>query len=230
MVIAGIRKTTFARNQRRPNNAALTATLTNVDTVEASVRVLNNPNSRFSRLHLPFQVQHQLQQQSVRTSENNLAVVLIGITTMHLVCHALRVFLAVYAVYLITDTLACMKDEGGYVPPLWTMCAESVSSLLIMINFSGNFLIYCSILKPFRAYITVFCNRWALNGRCCKRPEMELCQTRQLHLEENQILEGFQLQQQHPEQSRQSPAQIIQNPIENHLANPETSSAEKNIG
>ena len=31
-------------------------------------------------------------------SETNLAVVLVGITTMHLLCHALRVFLAVYAV------------------------------------------------------------------------------------------------------------------------------------
>eukprot|EP00095_Tigriopus_kingsejongensis_P005362 maker-scaffold34_size539781-snap-gene-3.20 protein:Tk05362 transcript:maker-scaffold34_size539781-snap-gene-3.20-mRNA-1 annotation:"mannan endo- -beta-mannosidase" len=43
-----------------------------------------------------------------------------------------------------------MKEEGGYVPPLWTMVAESVSSLMIMINFSGNFLIYCSVLKPFK--------------------------------------------------------------------------------
>lgn len=46
-----------------------------------------------------------------------------------------------------------MREFGHYVPPLWTMCAECVSSLLIMINFSGNFVIYCSVLRPFKAAI-----------------------------------------------------------------------------
>ena len=79
---------------------------------------------------------------------------------MHIVCHTLRVFLAVYAVYLIRDTVHCMQEEGGFVPPVWTMCAESISSLLIIINFSGNFLIYCSVLKPFKAYLARCCSRW----------------------------------------------------------------------
>lgn len=83
-------------------------------------------------------------------SDRNLAFVLIGIVIMHLLCHCLRVFLAGVAVHLIKDTVHCMREEGGYVPPLWTMVAESVSSLMIMINFSGNFLIYCSVLKPFK--------------------------------------------------------------------------------
>ena len=53
------------------------------------------------------------------------------------VCQLLRVFLAGLAVYFVHDTLWCIKYEGGFAPPLWTMCAESISSLLIMINFSG---------------------------------------------------------------------------------------------
>lgn len=40
------------------------------------------------------------------------------------------------------------------------MCAESISSLLIIINFSGNFLIYCSVLKPFKAYLAQCCSKW----------------------------------------------------------------------
>ncbi len=77
---------------------------------------------------------------------------------MHLVCHLLRVFLAGLAVHFIQDTLWCMEKEGGFVPPLWTMCAESVSSLLIMINFSGNFLIYCSMLAPFKKALSEVCS------------------------------------------------------------------------
>ena len=38
-------------------------------------------------------------------SETNLAVTLVGITTMHLICNALRVFLAVYAVSLSSTKL-----------------------------------------------------------------------------------------------------------------------------
>ena len=63
-------------------------------------------------------------------------------------------FLVFFKVYLVTDTIYCTTyHEGGFVPPLWAMVAESVSSLLVMINFSGNFLIYCCTLKPFKAYI-----------------------------------------------------------------------------
>ena len=77
-------------------------------------------------------------QKSSSSMESNLAVVLIGIVIMHIACHTLRVFLAGMAVHLIKDTVYCMREEGGFVPPLWSMCAESVSSLLIMINFSGK--------------------------------------------------------------------------------------------
>lgn len=95
--------------------------------------------------------------------ENNLAFVLIGIVIMHIACHTLRVFLAGMAVHLIKDTVHCMRKEGGFVPPLWSMCAESVSSLLIMVNFSGNFLIYCSVLKPFKAAVSRLLHRWKKN-------------------------------------------------------------------
>ena len=88
-------------------------------------------------IHHSNQNNHQTAQ---RTSETGLAIALMGIVVMHIVCHSLRVFLAGLAVYFISDTLVCMQDPEirGFTPPLWTMCAESISSLLIMINFSGN--------------------------------------------------------------------------------------------
>ena len=39
----------------------------------------------------------------------------------------------------------CIKHVDHYIPPLWIMCLESVAHLLVMLNFSSNFLIYCSV-------------------------------------------------------------------------------------
>ena len=39
--------------------------------------------------------------QRKKISENNLAFVLISIVVMHFICHILRVFMAIYSVYLI---------------------------------------------------------------------------------------------------------------------------------
>jgi len=121
--------------------------------IQQTMRARNqrrNPNA-------PYGSSQNLEGSRDSNSETNLAVVLVGITTSHLLCHALRVFLAIYAVYVIRDTISC-TSSSGFVPPLWAMVSESVSSLLVMINFSGNFLIYCSTLKPFRAYLARWCS------------------------------------------------------------------------
>ena len=44
----------------------------------------------------------------------------------------------------------CVEEYDTYVPPLWVMCLESVAHLLVMLNFSTNFLIYCSVSSPFK--------------------------------------------------------------------------------
>ena len=75
------------RNQRRADNTPAVTT----------TAAANNNNSNANA------------NQQNRQSENNLAVVLIGIVIMHLACHALRVFLAILSVHLIGDTILCMQ-------------------------------------------------------------------------------------------------------------------------
>ena len=48
------------------------------------------------------------------------------------------------------EQVACMEEYDQYIPPLWIMCLESVVHLLVMLNFSTNFLIYCSVSAPFK--------------------------------------------------------------------------------
>ena len=48
------------------------------------------------------------------------------------------------------EQVACMEEFDQYIPPLWVMCLESMAHLLVMINFSTNFIIYCSVSAPFK--------------------------------------------------------------------------------
>ena len=50
-----------------------------------------------------------------------------------------------------------MKHMDQYIPPVWIMCLESVAHLLVMLNFSSNFLIYCSVSKQFKQALSRVC-------------------------------------------------------------------------
>ena len=106
---------------------------------------------------------------------------------MHIVCNALRVFLGVLVVALVGKKIIfelaiftsfriifhlncvsdvqveCIKHVDHYIPPLWIMCLESVAHLLVMLNFSSNFLIYCSVSNQFKLALSkvcgIFCNK-----------------------------------------------------------------------
>ena len=45
-----------------------------------------------------------------KISENNLAFVLISIVVMHFICHILRVFMAIYSVYLIRQAKRLVRS------------------------------------------------------------------------------------------------------------------------
>ena len=51
----------------------------------------------------------------------------------------------------------CIKHVDHYIPPLWIMCLESVAHLLVMLNFSSNFLIYCSVSNQFKMSLSKVC-------------------------------------------------------------------------
>ena len=56
------------------------------------------------------------------------------------------------------EQVECIKHADSYIPPLWIMCLESVSHLLVMLNFSSNFLIYCSASNQFKSALTKLCS------------------------------------------------------------------------
>ena len=126
----GIRRTHALRDQRRQNlNQHIGHN--NHQSAANNLQQQNNNSQQQSQ-------QQQSQSQQARTSETSLAIALMGLVILHVVCQLLRVFLACCAVYFISDMIWCYHSLGAFAPPLWSMCAESISSLVIMINASGN--------------------------------------------------------------------------------------------
>ena len=60
-----------------------------------------------------------------------------------------------FSTYLFPDVqINCAQAEVQFVPPLWVMCLESLAHLLVMFNFSSNFIVYCSVSQQFKAALS----------------------------------------------------------------------------
>ena len=81
-------------------------------------------------------------------------VTLISIVLMHILCNILRIFLGIMVVSMVEVQVSCIREYDQYIPSLWVMCLESVAHLLVMLNVSSNFLIYCSVSSPFKTALT----------------------------------------------------------------------------
>ncbi|XP_023330932.1 FMRFamide receptor [Eurytemora carolleeae] len=101
--------------------------------------------------------------------ELNLASVIIIIVLIFVICHLPRMVLAILAVVKVNEPVTCMEHFHFYHPPppslhilpLYTLCTMqssilSISHLLLLINSSINFLIYCAVATRFRVFMKRF--------------------------------------------------------------------------
>jgi len=61
--------------------------------------------------------------------------------------------LTIHEFLLIEDVIRC---KHSLIRPLWNLCLTSANHLLLAINASVNFLIYCSIGKRFKCVLRRF--------------------------------------------------------------------------
>ena len=89
------------------------------------------------------------------TKETKHALVLFGIAGVFLTCHLLRIILGVDELLTyddLTETLKAARRFGKSCTGVqfWTMIANDVSHLLILVNASSNLFIYSFLSKDFR--------------------------------------------------------------------------------
>ena len=83
----------------------------------------------------------------------NLAPVLFGVVIVFVLCHTLRVLINIYDFSVVDEIVRCEKKELGRVPPAWIVCSVYVSQLLLIVNSSVNFLVYCVAGSKFRSIL-----------------------------------------------------------------------------
>jgi len=86
----------------------------------------------------------------IQKRETNLAVILITIVLVFLCCHSLKLYLAFYKVHVTKKVVSC--NETGLVPvhSQLRIFISSLNHLLLVLNSSVNFIIYCFLGKRFR--------------------------------------------------------------------------------
>ena len=83
----------------------------------------------------------------------NLAPVLFGIIIVFVLCNSLRLFINFYDFSVRYKIIGCEQKGVGRYPPLWVACSVSVSNMLLMVNSSVNFLVYCVVGSKFRSIL-----------------------------------------------------------------------------
>ena len=85
-----------------------------------------------------------------QTLKTNFNLIPFSLSTLqHFLLYLKTIFFSVSDVQVM-----CSKAGYQYIPPVWVMCLESVAHLLVMLNFSTNFLVYCSVSNQFKAALS----------------------------------------------------------------------------
>jgi len=134
-------------------------------------------------LALNFRIIYAIRYQTLRTPstsserrEQYLTYLLVSIVAVFLFCHSLKFFLVFYKELDVARTLRNMECElqGGRARyPTWMFIVSPISHLLLVLNSSLNFLIYCFVGARFRIQF-----RRALGSCCTRRESAELLETR----------------------------------------------------
>jgi hypothetical protein len=69
------------------------------------------------------------------------------------------------------------------------MCLESVAHVLVMINFSSNFLIYCSVSNQFKAALSKLCLFF------CKKSSKRKESAKYQNVQSEVIVQGVELEE-----------------------------------
>ena len=90
---------------------------------------------------------------SCQSPDHNLAMILAGIVIVFAVCHFFRIFLAFYHVSVVEQTRLCIEKGHNPKTPDWLYVISAFNHLMLMINSSVNFIIYCAVGSKFRQEI-----------------------------------------------------------------------------
>ena len=104
------------------------------------------------------------------TNDLSLAPILFGVVIVFVICNVLRVFLNMYDFSDMEKILNCEEKGLGRMTPPSMTCVVYVSHLLLMVNSSVNFLVYCVAGSKFRTILYQHLSSVFKHWRLPRRP------------------------------------------------------------
>jgi len=86
--------------------------------------------------------------------ENTLAIILVSIVMVFFTCHSLKFFLVLYKVHVTSKTLYCYSLGLSPYHPKWMHPMSYINHLMLVLNSSINFIIYCLVGSRFRSSLS----------------------------------------------------------------------------
>ena len=90
-----------------------------------------------------------------RKPDDNISVVLMMIVASFVICNTLRILLNMHEITVVDEILSCRCSHlGGF--PMWILIIGFISPVLLVLNSSVNFLIYCVFGTKFRQVLYAY--------------------------------------------------------------------------
>lgn len=128
---------------RQANNTALATTISTTTTTAAATTTSTGMATSCGN-----------RTQGCNSPDYSLALILAGIVIVFVVCHSCRFFLAFYHVSVVEKTSLCMEKNKPTQLPSWMYVVAPINHLMLMVNSSVNFIIYCAVGSRFRRALT----------------------------------------------------------------------------
>lgn len=97
---------------------------------------------------------------SSQSPDYSLAMILAGIVIVFVFCHSFRFFLAFYQVSTVEKTTSCIEKGKKAAHPSWLYVISALNHLMLMVNSSINFIIYCAVGSRFRQALALRLFGW----------------------------------------------------------------------
>lgn len=166
----------WSNSNKSLSNTVISASVTHLDLPETPISGRRTKNGELI-VRSPSGTNAQIMQydsQHFRKRREKSAMILITIVLTFLFCHTFRLVIQAYEVMHPSHSTAehhgfCM-ERGRFHVPVAFYVMLSASHLLLVVNSSINFIIYCCVGKSFRAELqhiaTSFCRKY--NFKCYK--------------------------------------------------------------
>lgn len=119
--------------------------------------------------------ENDIQEEQENKNQRTQTIVLFAIVIIFILCHSLRIILNIEDFVTHTTTMEDLKNSCRYGHPLWVLIGHPISEVLLKLNSSVNFFIYCAFNNCFRKAMH---NRFSRVFTLCRRRQPFSTRTR----------------------------------------------------